>query len=87
MATRRVRAGWFHGQARHLVRKDPTVGAACHHVPVVRPLSILPDRAGEYSGGRLSAQVSAEAGHGMILIEWCVDIEDATCRVSGRADR
>jgi hypothetical protein len=50
------KAGWFFGQARHLVRKDPAVGVACHHVPVVRPLSILPDRAGEYSGGRLSAR-------------------------------
>jgi hypothetical protein len=40
--------GWFLGLGPHLVREDLTVGAAGHHVPVVQPFSIVPDRAGEY---------------------------------------
>jgi hypothetical protein len=53
--------------------KTATIGGG-HHVSLWYGLfSIWSGRAGEYSGGRVSAAVSAADGHGMILIERRVD--------------
>ena len=52
-----------------------------HHLPVVRPFSIQSDRAGNTPAAGCPPAVSAPEGHGMILIERCVDLEDTTYRV------
>jgi hypothetical protein len=45
------------------------------------PFSLRPGRAGNTPAAGCPPVVSAPDGHGMILIERCVDIEDATYRV------
>ena len=65
---------------RQPVRETATIGAAAITYLWYGP-SVLTRPRWEYADGRVSALVSAPDGHGMILIERRVDLEDATYRV------
>jgi hypothetical protein len=61
--------------------KTATIGAAAITCLWYGPFSIRPGRAGNTPAAGCPPTVSAPDGHGMILIERCVDIEDTTYRV------
>ena len=60
--------------------KTATIGAAITCL-WYGPFSIRPGRAGNTQAAGCPPTVSAPDGHGMILIELRVDLEDATYRV------
>ena len=61
--------------------KAATIGAAAITCLWYGPFSIQSDRAGNTPAAGCPPTVSLSDGHGMILIERCVDIEDTTYRV------
>ena len=62
--------------------KTATIGAAAVTCLWYGPFSIRPHRAGNTPAAGCPPAVSAPEGHGMILAERCVDIEDTTYRVT-----
>ena len=62
--------------------KTATIGAAAVTCLWYGPLSIRPDRAGNTPAAGCPPTASAPDGHGMILIERCVDLKDTTYRVT-----